>query len=97
VTVVYSGTATIVSNKSALELVLFNSNLFGQSSVVTKAAAGLIAAEPVTGSYNFTGLPGGTYYLAAVDDVNGSANYFDKGPNAFPAVGTLIPPTRTSE
>jgi hypothetical protein len=86
VNVTYNGATTVVG-KSELEVGLFSSDAFSQSSLVATAQAGaLISTLPATGTATFN-VPAGTYYLAALNNVNGSGTFFDHTDRAYPACG----------
>ncbi|HVM32900.1 MAG TPA: hypothetical protein VMU88_07185 [bacterium] len=86
VNVTYNGAIT-TAGKSALEVGLFNSDVFSSSSLVAAQQAGaVIAALPATGAVTFN-VPGGHYYLAALNNVNGSGTFFDHTDRAYPICG----------
>ena len=89
VTVTYGG-AKWTSKKSVLDVGLFGSATFSQTSLLATAQAGTtFAAAPAptwTAACTFF-VANGTYYLAAMNNVNGTGTFFDKTSYAYPIDG----------
>ena len=86
VSLIYNGSKW-TSGKSVLGVGLFNSSTFSQSALLATAKTSAFSTAPPWNKAVTFFVNNGTYYVSAIDNVNGTGSYFDKTTYAYPIDG----------